>query len=76
MDVVGRATQEAKAEDEGRCYAAGPHPGPLGKCSRQLLRALLYLLDGCSRRRSTSSIHGVVHPCSRLPQGEGEEDVH
>ena len=43
MDVVGRATQEAKAEDEGRCYAAGPHPGPLGKCSRQLLRALLYL---------------------------------
>ena len=29
MDVVGRAAQEAKAEDEGRCYAAGPHPGPL-----------------------------------------------
>ena len=51
MDVVGRATQEAKAEDEGRCYAAGPHPDP-----RQPLPALLYLL----------------HPCSRLPQGEGE----
>jgi len=33
--------------------------------SRQLLHALLYHLDGCSRHRSTSSIPGVVHPCSR-----------
>ena len=45
MDVVGRATQEAKAEDEGRCYAAGPHPDPL---------------DSGSQLRSTSSIPGVV----------------
>ena len=28
------------------------------------------LLGGGPRRRSTSSIPGVVHPCSRLPQGE------
>lgn len=34
MDVIGRATQDAKAEDEGRCCAVGPHPNPLGKCSR------------------------------------------
>ena len=38
---------------------------------RQPIPSLPYLLGGCSRRRSTSSIHGVVHPCSRLPLGEG-----
>ena len=38
---------------------------------RQPIPSLPYLLGGCSRRRSTSSIHGVVHPCSRLPPGEG-----
>jgi len=43
---------------------------------RQLLSAAVwvadavYLLDGRSRHRSTSSIHGVVHPWSRdLAQG-------
>ncbi len=38
-----------------------PHESP----SRQMLPALPYLLGGGSRRRSTSSIPGVVHPCSR-----------
>src|SRR6266849_5910866 len=38
---------------------------------RQPIPSLPYLLGGCSRRRPTSSIHGVVHPCSRLPVGEG-----
>ena len=46
----------------------GPHPGP-----RQPLPAWLVLLGGGSRRRSTASIPGIVHPCRRLPRGEGEK---
>ena len=66
MDVVGRATQEAKAEDEGRCYAASPHPGP-----RQPLPAtapcvaLPPHIHVGRRLCPTSCIHAVV------PQGEG-----
>ena len=45
--------------------AAPTFPRPCGSPS------LPYLLGGCSRRRSTSSIHGVVHPgncsCVALP---------
>ena len=48
-----------------RALAAVRAAGKLLLRFRQPLPALLYLLDGCSRRRSTSSIHGVVHACSR-----------